>query len=195
MTDQAGPPRWGNRLTRTCARFLLNLAGWSFDGELPRQPKMVIVVAPHTSNWDFILGILAIFALGIRAHWIGKHTIFKPPLGRLMTWLGGIPVNRSVPNDLVNATTEKFEQDDKLLIGIAPEGTRTRVETWKRGFYRIASGAGVPILCAALDYRQRNISFGPLLMPSGDFDHDFVQIRNFYADKSARHPEKFHLPE
>ncbi len=188
-------PQRNNRLTRAFGRFMLNLLGWNFAGRLPDIPKQVVIVAPHTSNWDFIIGILALFALDLKANWIGKHTIFTPPFNLVMEWLGGIPVNRSVPNDLVNKTRERFELEDQMVLGIAPEGTRSRVEKWKQGFYRIASGAEVPIVCASIDYRTRTIGFGPTINPSGDYEKDLETIRTFYSEVTARYPEKFSRPE
>ena len=188
-------PHRHNRVLQKFGKFMLNLLGWRFDGRLPDISKQVIIVAPHTSNWDFMIGILAVFALDIKAHWIGKHTIFTPPFHLLMEWLGGIPVNRKLPNDLVNATTKRFEQEDKFIIGLAPEGTRSRVSKWKQGFYRIASNAQVPFVCASLDYRTRTIGFGLPITPSGDFDKDFINVSEFYAEVTAKFPEKFNLPE
>ncbi len=190
----ANLPRRDNRFTRAVGRFLLNAFGWSFEGRLPDVPKQVVIVAPHTSNWDFVIGILAVFALDIRAHWIGKHTLFKPPFNIVMEWLGGIPVNRSVPNDLIRRTAERFSREERMLLGIAPEGTRRRVETWKQGYYRIAGEADVPVTCAGLDYRSRSIRFGPSFRPSGDYEKDFVRARAFFAGVAGRFPEKFHLP-
>jgi len=187
-------PRSGTRFSRSLAKTILTRLGWSFAGTLPDIPKQVVIVAPHTSNWDFLIGILAVFTLGIRAHWIGKHTIFVPPFNILMKWLGGIPVNRSVPNSLVQTTTEQFRLNDRFLIGIAPEGTRKKVDTWKKGFYRIASGAKVPICCATIDYRKRSIGFGPSFMPSGNYEEDLEIVRSFYAQTTGRYPEKFKLP-
>jgi len=188
-------PRRGNRLLQRFGSSMLRLLGWRFDGCLPNIPKQVVIVAPHTSNWDFILGLMTVFALDIRAHWIGKHTIFVPPFGRLMEWLGGIPVNRSLPNDLVKETTKRFAAEEKFLLGLAPEGTRGRVEKWKQGYYRIAVGAGIPIVCAALDYRTRTIIFDAAITPSGDLARDFARIREFFVGVTPRFPEKFHLPE
>lgn len=187
-------PRRGNALLTRFGRFVLNLLGWDIQGTLPDSSRLVVIVAPHTSNWDFVIGILAVFALDIKAHWIGKHTLFTPPFHLLMQWLGGIPVNRSVRNDLVHQTRERFRRNEKLLIGIAPEGTRKRVDDWKKGFYRIAEGAEVPILCAGMDYPTRTIVIGPAIEPTGDYEADFAAIRAFFSNITARHPEKFSLP-
>ena len=197
MSESTGNnlPLRGSRLLQWFGRLVMKLLGWRFDGHLPNIPKQVVIVAPHTSNWDFIIGLMVVFALDIRAHWIGKHTIFVPPLGRMMEGLGGIPVNRALPNDLVKATTKRFAAEEKFMLGLAPEGTRGRVEKWKQGYYRIAVGAGVPIVCAALDYRMRTIRFGTTLTPSGDLNRDFAKIRDFYAGVTAKFPEKFHLPD
>lgn len=187
-------PKRGNRLTRRFGHACLDLLGWRFNGQLPDLPRQVVIVAPHTSNWDFIIGILAVFALDIKAHWIGKHTLFFPPLKTVMEWLGGIPVNRSVPNDLIQSTAERFSREEQFILGIAPEGTRRKVDKWKKGYYRIAVGAGVPITCAGLDYRTRCICFGPTILPTGDHDADFTTISQFYSGINGKHPEKFEIP-
>ena len=182
-------PQRGNRGTCRFGHLFLRLFGWRIAGQLPDIPKMVIIVAPHTSNWDFVIGIMTVFALDLKAHWIGKHTIFIPPFKSLMEWLGGIPVNRSLPNDLIQTTTERFSREEKFIIGIAPEGTRRKVTNWKKGYYRIASEAKVPIVCAYLDYRTKTIGFGQALTPTGDYNADFVCIRQFFSTATGKFPE------
>jgi 1-acyl-sn-glycerol-3-phosphate acyltransferase len=192
--DNSNLPLRHSRLLKWFGKSMLNLLGWRFDGQLPNIPKQVVIVAPHTSNWDFIIGVIVLFALDLKASWIGKHTIFVPPFNIIMEWLGGIPVNRKLPNDLVNTTRGRFAEHEKMILGIAPEGTRSRVVKWKQGFYRIASGANIPIVCACLDYRKKTIGFGPAIMPSGNFEKDFELVRDFYSTVTARFPENFYLP-
>ena len=139
----------------------MSLTGWKFDGGLPNEPKFVIIVAPHTSNWDFPVGLAALFALGFRISFLGKHSIFKWPLGLFMRWLGGIPVERSVSRDRVAESVAAFNSTDKLILVIAPEGTRKLVPRWKTGFYHVAHGARVPIVPIVFDFGRKTIGIRP----------------------------------
>lgn len=184
-------PQRGNRLTRALGLLGLTLLGWRFAGAFPDRSKLVIVVAPHTSNWDFVVGIALVFATGLDAHWLGKHHLFQGPLGPLARWLGGIPVDRRQRNDLVEQTTAAFQSRDRLWLGITPEGTRKKVERWKSGFWHIAKAAGVPIVLCYLDFRKREIGVGPLIEPGEDYEADLARIQAFYASVTPRHPDKF----
>ena len=131
-------PSRGNAFSRVVGRSLFSAMGWRIEGEFPPQPKLVAIVAPHTSNWDFIVGILAVFAIGIRARFIAKHQLFKPPLGWLMRWFGGIPVNREAPQGMVPQAVAAIERTQSVFLAITPAGTRSSSKPWKSGFYRIA---------------------------------------------------------
>ena len=155
---------------------------------------MVVIAAPHTSNWDFIVGIAMKLALGLDARWIGKHTIFRPPFGALMRRLGGIPVDRSARRGVVAQMIAIFERHDRLVVGIAPEGTRQRVTTWKTGFYRIARGAGVPILPAYFDYARKRVGVADLFHPTGDLEADLRALYAVYRDKTPKKPGQFARP-
>jgi len=191
--NRLGPqvPRRGNALTRIIARAILRLFGWRVDGTFPNLPRFVIIAAPHTSNWDFPVGVLAKYAIGIRVSFLGKDSLFRPPLGWLMRWLGGQPVDRTHPHGLVEQTAEAMRRAERFVLVIAPEGTRRRVARWKSGFYRVASTVGVPIVPGFFDYGTRTIGFGPPLWPSGDEDADLAALRAFYRDKQGRHPELY----
>jgi 1-acyl-sn-glycerol-3-phosphate acyltransferase len=184
-------PRRGTRLSRALSRWLLRLGGWRMGGQLPDEPRFVLIVAPHTSNWVFILGVLAMLTVGIRLNWLGKHTVFRFPIAGILRWLGGEPVDRSTHHGLVEAAIERFRTRPQWVLGIAPEGTRKRVEQWKTGFYRIAVGAGVPILTVAFDYSRRVVDLGTLYWPIGDEVTDMRAIRGRYRKEMARFPEKF----
>jgi len=186
-----GCPRRGTRLSRALARCLLRLGGWHIESRLPDHPRFVLIVAPHTSNWDFILGVLAMLAVGIRLNWLGKHTVFRFPIAGILRWLGGEGVDRSTHHGLVEAAIHRFQSRPQWVLGIAPEGTRKRVERWKTGFYQIAVGAGVPILTVALDYSRRVVDLGTLYWPSGDQDADMRTLHAHYRKEMARHPENF----
>jgi 1-acyl-sn-glycerol-3-phosphate acyltransferase len=149
----------------------------------------VVVFAPHTSNWDFPLLLLARSALELRSSYLGKHTLFRPPFGWLFRALGGIPVNRSDAHHLVEQIANEFRTRDRLWLAMAPEGTRTKTDHWKSGFYRIALAARVPVLLSYIDASRKECGVGPLLELSGDSERDLALIREFYADKRGIHPE------
>jgi 1-acyl-sn-glycerol-3-phosphate acyltransferase len=170
---------------------LLALFGWRVVGQLPAAPRFVLIVAPHTSNWDFPIGVLAMFATGIQLNWLGKHTIFFFPASILLRWIGGEPVNRGTRAGIVETAIERFRTRPQYVFAVAPEGTRKRVEQWKTGFYRIAIGAGVPILTVAIDYPRRVVDLGTLYYPVGDEAEDLRQLRRRYRAEMARYPEQY----
>lgn len=177
------------------ARWLLRLIGWRVEGALPHHlDKFVIIVAPHTSNWDFVIGLICAYALGLLFYWpygiMAKSTAFRGPMGPVMRALGCIPVNRSSPQNIVEQMVLVFQQRERLMLAIAPEGTRKKTEYWKSGFYRIALGAQVPVVMATLDFGQRVGRIGPAFRPSGDLLADTALLRNFYANVTGHHPEK-----
>lgn len=192
----AGPqfPHAGALLSRRIGRLALRLAGWRVEGEIPDRPQLVACVAPHTSNWDFVLGYVAKMALDVRAHWLGKHTLFRGPFGPLLRAMGGIPVDRTAAHGIVAQAVTGFHRHPRLLLGVAPEGTRSRVTRWKSGFYHIAREAGVPIWPVALDWRTRTVRLGPLFTPTGDEDADIAALQEFFAGVRGRHPERAFPP-
>ncbi len=171
----------------------MSLTGWKFAGNIPDEPKFVMIVAPHTSNWDFPVGVAALFALGFNISFLGKHTLFKWPLGIFMRWLGGIPVQRAERRDRVAETIEAFRSNDQLILAIAPEGTRKLVKQWKTGFYHVADGAGVPIVPVAFDYGSRTVRLGAPFRTTGNIDVDMPELKKFFIGVVARHPENFKL--
>lgn len=173
-------PRRGNALTRALARSLLALFGWRIEGEVPDRPKLVAIVAPHTSNWDFVVGIAAVYALGLRVRFLGKHTLFRPPLGALMRWLGGTPVVRETPQGAVSAAVEMMAGERKVVLGLAPAGTRTRGAPWRSGFYHIAVAAKAPILPVAFDFGRRAIRLFAPLEACGDYAADLAKLQVLY---------------
>ncbi|MFN7957351.1 MAG: lysophospholipid acyltransferase family protein [Holophagaceae bacterium] len=167
-------------LCRRAGRAYLRLGGWRIEGAFPPDPKVVVIVAPHTSNWDFFVGVAVAFAVELRASWLGKHSLFRAPFKGLLRWLGGIPVNRSASHGVVEACVSAFQAAPALLLALAPEGTRKGVSQWKSGFYRIAVAAGVPILPVGFDYRDRVVRLMPLFHPSGDLERDLPRIQALY---------------
>ncbi len=172
------------------ARLLLRLAGWQIEGQVPNLPKFVVIGAHHTSNWDGLLMMVATRALRVKLHWMGKDTLFRFPLGILLRGLGGIPIDRSAKHGVVEQMVQVFEQRDHLVLVVAPEGTRKKVDRWKTGFYYIAQGANVPIVLAYPDYERKVVGIGPVIYPTGNADLDIAEMRAFYNDKIGRHPER-----
>jgi 1-acyl-sn-glycerol-3-phosphate acyltransferase len=150
------------------------------QGRLPQIPKFVLVGAPHTSNWDLPFTLLMAFAFRARIHWLGKQAIFRRPFKGLFQWLGGIPVQRARSENLVEQSIQQFQQNENLILTIAPSGTRKRVAKWKSGFYHIACGAEVPIVLGFLDYQRKVGGFGPLVFPTGNISTDMKTIMAFY---------------
>lgn len=158
---------------------------------MPDRGKLVIVAAPHTSNWDFVFGMTGAFALGLELHWMGKHTLFKPPFGGLMRWLGGLAIDRRAAHGVVEQVADEFARRGQLLLVVTPEGTRSKVERWKTGFWHIARASGVPILLGGLDYERKRLVFGPLLEPGASLEEDMAEIQAYYRGMTPRHPEQF----
>jgi 1-acyl-sn-glycerol-3-phosphate acyltransferase len=177
-------------ISQRLARFILLLIGWRTHVIHPHTSKYVLIGAPHTSNWDFGIMLLLMAANQLPIRFMGKDSLFRGPLGPLMRSLGGIPVNRQERTNLVDQIAAKFEELDDLIIGLAPEGTRSKVSHWKTGFYYIALKARVPIAMAYLDYGNKIIGVGPNFMPSGDLKADFEIIREFYSGIVGRNPKK-----
>ena len=174
-------PGRGNAFSSSVSRALLGLARWRIEGDFPPRPKMVAIVAPHTSNWDFIVGILAVFAIGIRVRFLAKHTLFKPPLGPLMRWFGGMPVDRKAPHGLVPQVVEAIEKTPSIFLAITPAGTRSSTKPWRSGFYHIAVAARVPIFPVIFDGPNRAIRFLPAFEPSGNYEADLPKLLALYA--------------
>lgn len=186
-------PRRGGSIGRLIGRAGLRLLGWQIAGNLPDRPKGVIIVAPHTSNWDFVVGFCAYLALDLRANWFGKHTIFVWPIGALLRYFGGIPIHRESrsASQAVDIYAEEFDKRAQMYLAMAPEGTRKKVAEWKSGFYRIAVRAGVPIVPVALDFRLRRIIIGAPFAPGGDYEREIEPIRALFDGVTPRHPEQF----
>jgi len=179
-------PQRGNILSALTARLLLRIRGWGFEGVVPNVSKAVVIVAPHTSNWDFLVGIAALFGLGLRASFLGKHTLFKWPFGPMMRWLGGVPVDRRTARGVVDETVELFAANERMILALSPEGTRHSVDRWKTGFYYVALEAQVPIIPVALDYSRKLIRFGEGFDPTGDLQNDLQFLEKFFFGIEGR---------
>jgi 1-acyl-sn-glycerol-3-phosphate acyltransferase len=176
-------------LAQIIAQFILRLLGWKVEARLPKARKFVLVGAPHTSNWDFIMMLLIMNALGLQLNWVGKDSLFNGSFGSLMRRLGGIPVDRSARNGFVDQMVAEFNRRESMILVIAPEGTRGKSKYWKTGFYYIASGARVPIALGYVDYALKTGGIGTSLQPSGDVQADMLPIARFYSGITGKHPK------
>ncbi len=181
-----------NTLLRGLSLAFLKLAGWKVEGSLPPEcPKCVLIAAPHTSNWDLPYTLMVGFALRLNLYWMGKESIFRPPFGAFMRWLGGISVNREKSSNLVAASVEALRAaDGQVQLTVPPEGTRSKVRYWKTGFYHIAQGAQVPIVMAYMDYARKVSGLGPVFHPTGDIERDMETIKAFYAPFKGKNPDQ-----
>ena len=191
----ASVARRGNVFSRWLAWLVLRLMGWRVQGAVPDVPKMILIGAPHTSNMDGFLALATLTALGLRAGTMIKDSAFKGAMGPLLRWFGAIPINRRSPKGVVEQSVDAFDNNDRLILLIAPEGTRSSAPEWKRGFYHIAASAKVPILAAGVHYGRKIITFGLLLTPGGDYAADLQRLLEFYREYGApRHAERMSKP-
>ena len=184
-------PRRGNLVSTAIAHLMMLVTGWRFEGALPNLGQFVLIVAPHTSNWDFPVGVMAMFALGLRATFLGKDTLFKAPFGFLFRWMGGVPVDRHSPHNVVEQTIGYLEQRDRMILALAPEGTRTKTPRWRTGFYWVAVGAGVPIVPVAFDFSRKRYVIHPPQRMTGDAEQDIAHLQTFFRADQARRPERY----
>ena len=172
------------------AKLILKIIGWKMEGTPPAVAKMVLVAAPHTSNWDLPVTMTLAFAFRVRINWLGKKELFRRPYTGLFRWLSGIPVDRSTSRNMVEQIAKMFHESESLIIVVPPEGTRGKVNYWKTGFYYIAHQADVPISLGFLDWKRKAGGFGPLVYPTGNIEADMETIKAFYAIVTAKFPEK-----
>ncbi len=179
-------PRRDYGMLRVLGRWVLKAMGWRAEGEFADHPRLVVALAPHSTNWDFVVGAAFLFLLGVRVAFIGKHTLFRGPLGTFMRWLGGIPVDRSHPEGFAEIMATAFNSREQLWLVIAPEGTRRKGAEFKSGFYRIAQAAGVPVFPVYLNYRRRTTGFLPVIHPDMAVPAGVEQIRQLLEAHGAR---------
>ena len=177
--------------------FIFWLFGWKITGEIPDNVrKSVMIIAPHTSNWDFIIGRLACWKLRIPSTFLIKKEFFFFPMGYIMKALGAMPVDRDKGANIVNQSLDIINSKEFITITITPEGTRKYSENWKRGFYYIAEKAAVPIVLGYINYRDKTGGVGGMIYPTGNFDDDFSKILEFYKQNAyPKHPENFNLTD
>ena len=178
-------PRWLSRF----ATWLLTKRGWVVEGEFINARKAIIAVAPHTSNWDFFIGLFVVFSFRLNLNFFGKHTIFKPPLGAVVRRLGGIPIERSKAHGVVSVIATQIKQADDLILALAPEGTRSPIFPWKTGFMHIAREAEIPIQVIGIDYAKKAIVLGPIIQKVTNIDEQMQTIYGFYDTVCAKYPK------
>jgi len=176
----------GSELLHWLGYGWLKLCGWKMRGDWPDLPRMVLVAAPHTSNWDGINMLAAAGYYRVRLRWMGKASLTQGPFGWLVLWAGCVPIDRSRSNDVVENMRAAFAANETLVLAVPPVGTRSTTAAWKSGFYHIAHGAGVPLVFSVLDYGTRTISVAGSMLTSGDFAADLPLIQRFYADATGK---------
>jgi 1-acyl-sn-glycerol-3-phosphate acyltransferase len=181
-------------LLRLVSNSVMRLAGWRVDGNVPGLSKFIIIGAPHTSNWDFILFLGIVFRLNINVSYMGKVELFRSPLGWFFYYCGGIPVDRSKSTGLVEQTVEACQKAEHFILVIAPEGTRHGVKEWKRGFYHIAKGAGIPIVLAKVDGRHKTVHIGQVFDPTEDMEADMKTIQDSFKGLVGIKPPRKYIP-
>ncbi len=174
------------------AKWYFKSIGWKIEGSIPPEiKKCVVVAAPHTSNYDYPITLSVFYTLGLKVKFLAKKQLFSFPLGVLMRATGGIPVDRSKKNNLVDYMTNLFATQESLCLLIPPEGTRSAVKEWKTGFYRVAEAAKVPIVLGYLDYKKKTAGFENVFYPSGDMEKDMILIKDFYKAITPKYPDKY----
>ena len=169
--------------------WVLNIRKWKIYGAIPENKRVVLVIGPHTSNWDFIIGVLVILSLDAKINWIGKHTIFKRGFKGLLTRLGGIPVNRKDPSELFSKIKVITEKSNGYLIGMAPEGTRKKVLKLKSGFIRIAQQTNSKIMLAGIDFQKRIVNLDRFFTPTGNLNNDLHFVQDYFSNYSGKRPQ------
>ena len=164
------------------ARFVLRCLGWTFHWDVPKEKKYVYLAFPHSSNWDGFYLLLFIAAYPVKLHWMGKKSLMDPPLGWITRPFGGVGIDRSAPQNMVEQMASVFNQNESFALAIPPEGTRSYRDYWKSGFYHIARTANVPVCCGVLDYKKKTAGFGPMIHLTGDIDADMDKIREIYRE-------------
>jgi|SRR5690554_848000 len=174
------------------SRFIFWLSGWEIVGDSPKAlKKYVMIAAPHTSNWDLLYARAAYYIMGIRVRYTIKKELFFFPLGILLKAMGGIPIDRkNTKGNMVDTMIDLYGKWEELALLVTPEATRSYAPNWKKGFYYVALGAKVPIVCGYLDYEKKYAGIGPTIIPTGDYEADLKKIKDFYRTVTAKYPEQ-----
>ena len=178
-------------MKKLLSKFIFWISGWKVVGEREFPDKCLVIAAPHTSNWDFVVGRCFAYIIGLVPKYLIKGELFFPILGTLIKWNGGIPVYRNSKNNVVDQISELYNSKEKLIIGISPEGTRKKVDSWKTGFYHIAIKSNIPILLVKMDYKNKEIGVIYTLKLTGNLEKDFDFIQEKYKDILGKIPENY----
>tara|TARA_Y100001936_G_scaffold244155_1_gene284086 strand:+ start:1809 stop:2399 length:591 start_codon:yes stop_codon:yes gene_type:complete len=180
-----------SQISQWIGRAVLKSMGWKVAGSIPNEKRILIVAAPHTSNWDFVIGMGALLGLNAKIRWIGKHTLFKPGISWFFRWLGGIPVNRKNPASLIEDVSNMIKKDRGLMIGVAPEGTRKKINRWKTGFLRIAKTTQSKILFISIDAPSKTIKIAnTLFTPTEDKENDLEFVKSYFRNFKGINPDQ-----
>jgi len=170
------------------ATLLFRLTGWRAEGGVHQPPRFVIIAAPHTSNWDAVIMVVAAYIFRVKISWFIKSEAFFFPLGAIIRFFGGVPIDRSKSSNVVAQAVARLQNSEHLIVAVPPEGTRKHSPGWKTGFYYIAHGAGVPIILGYIDYKRKVAGLGPAFTPTGDIEADFRVFDEFYSKVTPKHP-------
>ena len=180
---------WG-RFPQWLGTTVLSIFGWQVSGNIPNEERIVIIAAPHTSNWDFVIGISTLFALNVNIKWLGKNSLFMPGIAWFFKWLGGIPVDRDNPAALIDYVVRTVEREKGMVIGMSPEGSRKKIDRWKSGFLRIAKQTESKILFLSIDSPSKTLKFGKVFEPSGDNEKDINFVMDYYKQFKGINPNQ-----
>lgn len=195
LTPAQDRPGLLSRAVKSFIVWLFRATGWRAAGTLPEGRKFILAGANHTSNWDFVVFLGVVNAMGVRPRYMGKHTLFRWPMRRFMLDMGGIPVNRGKKSDMVRQVADRIDAEDEFALVVAIEGTRSATTEWKSGFYRIAMAADIPIVCVGPDYGRKLGIIGPVIHPTGDYNEDMKVAIDFFKQLQPANPEKAVFPD
>lgn len=184
-------PRTKHVLAAWFAQKALLISGWQVVGVIPDQPKLIFAVAPHTSNWDFILGLLVKYAFNLKVNFLGKHSIFVWPFSIWLKSVGGIAVERSNAHGVVKQIVKEFSKQPQLILGLAPEGTRSKVSKWKTGFLHIAKQANIPVVPVQMNFKHKQVMFFEKRMITASVDEELRQMQSLFSADCAKKPQNF----
>ncbi len=171
------------------AKLLFRLIGWKTEGSVHQPPRFVIIAAPHTTNWDGVILVVAAYIFKLKLVWFLKDTAFVWPLGPIVRFFGGVPIDRHARRNVVAQAIDQFAERTHFVLAVPPEGTRKHATHWKTGFYHIAHGARVPIVLGYIDYKRKVAGLGPSFVTTGDIDADFGVFAEFYSHVTPKFPE------
>jgi 1-acyl-sn-glycerol-3-phosphate acyltransferase len=188
MPSESDNPFGVSAFMHHLAKLIFRLTGWKIEGAAPQPPRCVIIAAPHTSNWDAFVLVTAAYIFRVKLSWFVKDAAFFWPLGPIVRYFGGVPIDRSARRNMVSQAIDQFAARQSFILAVPPEGTRKHSTHWKSGFYHIAQGARVPIVLGYVDYGRKVAGLGPSFVPTGDIDADFKVFADFYAKVTPKHP-------